>query len=165
MISKKDSVDMILQQWEQERPDLDASPMGIIGRISRLERKIDPQLSATFRKFGLERWSFDVLAALRRSGRPYRLTPTELFKSLMLTSGAMTHRIDCLEELGLVERLEDPTDRRGTLVSLTRSGKTVIDLAIVAHVKNEAKMIRAIGPKERKLLANLLRKLLQELER
>jgi DNA-binding MarR family transcriptional regulator len=147
------------------RPDLDASSMGIIGRISRLERQIDPQLSATFRKFGLERWSFDVLAALRRAGRPYRLTPTKLFKSLMLTSGAMTHRIDCLEELGLVERQEDPTDRRGTLVALTRNGKALIDRAVVAHVRNETEMIKAIRPEERKLLANLLRKLLQELER
>ena len=81
------------------RSDLDTSPMGIIRRISRLERKIDPRLNATFRKFGQERGSFDVLAALRRLDRPYCSTPTELFKSLLLSSGAMTHRIDCLEEL------------------------------------------------------------------
>jgi len=161
VILENDSVDVILQQWKRERPDLDASPMGIIGRISRLERKIDVKLGATFRKFGLERWSFDVLAALRRSGRPHRLTPTELFKSLMLTSGAMTHRIDCLEELGLVERQEDPADRRGTLVALTRKGKALIDRSVVAHVQTEAEMIKVLRLEERKLLASLLRKLLQ----
>lgn len=161
---KNDSVDLILNQWKQQKPDMDVSPMGIIGRISRMERLLDVRLSATFRTFGLERWSFDVLAALRRSGKPYRLTPSKLFKSLMITSGAMTHRIDCLEKAGLVERHEDPTDRRGTLVGLTPKGEALIDRAVVAHVRNEADMIETLETREREQLANLLRKLLRGLE-
>ena len=87
--SKEDPVDKILKQWARERPDLDVTPMGIIGRISRLERLIDEQMKAVCSTFNLERWGFDVLASLRRSGKPYRLTPTQLYNSLMLTSGAI----------------------------------------------------------------------------
>ena len=117
-----DGVDEILRQWHRERPDLDTSAMAILGRIARIERKVDPLLSSVFRKFGLERWSFDVLATLRRSGNPYELTPTQLFSSLMLTSGAITHRSDELVKAGLVERKPDPKDRRGVRVKLTDQG-------------------------------------------
>lgn len=161
---RRDAVDIILEQWHKEKPHLDVSAMGVIGRISRLERKIDARLTATFRRFGLERWTFDVLAALRRSGHPYRLTPTELFKSLMLTSGAMTHRIDTLETMGFVARFPDPRDRRGTLVGLTPKGRNLIDEAIVAHVENEQEMLKMLTAKERQQLAQLLKSTLRGLE-
>lgn len=159
-----DAVDEILRQWVRERPDLDVSPMGIVGRISRLERRMDPLLTSVFRRFGLERWSFDVLAALRRSGYPYELTPTQLFSSLMLTSGAITHRIDELVKTKLVQRAPDPNDRRGIRVRLTRLGLLKINEAVAAHVENERKMLGHLSRKERSLLTLLLRRLLLGLD-
>ena len=162
--SQKDPVDKILEQWGRERPDLDVTPMGIIGRISRVERLIDEQMKAACSKFNLERWGFDVLASLRRAGRPYQLTPTQLYNSLMLTSGAMTNRIDRLEAVGLVERLHDPADRRGVLVSLTKDGLKLIDQAVTAHMEVEEIMLASFSLSDRKKFAELLRTLLQELE-
>lgn len=159
-----DAVDEILRQWTRERPDLDVSPMGIVGRISRLERRMDPLLTSVFRRFGLERWSFDVLAALRRSGHPYELTPTQLFSSLMLTSGAITHRIDELVKAKLVQRAPDPNDRRGIRVRLTELGLVKINEAVAVHVENERKMLKNLSAKERALLISLLRRLLLGLE-
>jgi DNA-binding MarR family transcriptional regulator len=160
----RDAVDAILRQWSRERPDLNVWPMGIIGRISRIERRVDPILAAVFRQFGLERWSFDVLAALRRSGQPYELTPTQLFSSLMLTSGAITHRVEELVKLNLVQRAPDPKDRRGVRVRLTRLGLTTINRAVAAHVRNEVALLEHLSAKERSLLASLLRRLLLGLE-
>jgi DNA-binding MarR family transcriptional regulator len=160
-----DGVDEILRQWARERPDLDTSSMAIIGRISRIERKVNPRLSSVFRKFGLERWSFDVLATLRRSGYPYELTPTQLFSSLMLTSGAITHRSDQLVKAGLVQRKPDPDDRRGIRVKLTDSGLAKINEAVTAHVENECRMLRHLSRQERSLLISLLRRILSGLER
>jgi DNA-binding MarR family transcriptional regulator len=158
-----DQVDMILAQWARERPDLDPSPMGVIGRISRAERYIDQALLQIFSKYKLGRGEFDVLATLRRAGPPFRLTPTALYSALMLSSGAMTNRIDRLERAGLVERLPDPTDRRGTLVGLTSSGQKVIDHAIGAHLANETRLLSGLTGEERAVLAALLRKLLLSL--
>src|SRR5437773_10256855 len=114
-MERKDQVSHILEQWKQVRPDLDVSPMGVIGRLLRLARVLERGLEATFASFGLSRWSFDVLATLRRSGPPYRLSPTQLFQAMMVTSGTMTNRIDRLEQEGLVARFDDPDDRRGIL--------------------------------------------------
>jgi DNA-binding MarR family transcriptional regulator len=162
--SNEDHVDAILDQWKQERPDLDTAPMGIIGRISRIERLVDEQMKEACSEFNLERWGFDVLASLRRAGKPYQLTPTQLFNSCMLTSGAMTNRIDRLEEAGLVERLHDPADRRGVLVSLTKNGLKIIDRAVTAHMKVEERMLSSFTPRERERFAVLLRTLAQDLE-
>ena len=159
-----DPVDEILDQWQQQRPDLDVTPMSIIGRISRIERLIDEQMKAACLQFNLERWGFDVLATLRRSGAPYRLTPTQLFQSLLLTSGAMTNRIDRLEAAGLVERLQDPEDRRGVRVALTKSGLKLIDRAVAAHMKAEEAMLVSFSPGDRDKFATLLRTLLLNLE-
>jgi DNA-binding MarR family transcriptional regulator len=159
-----DAVDDILAQWARERPDLDVSPMGIVGRISRIERLLDPALTAVFRTFRLERWSFDVLASLRRAGPPFELTPTQLFNSLMLTSGAITYRIDEMVQTGLVQRSPDPEDRRGLRIRLTALGRRTIDAAVMAHVENEANLIAHLSAKERSDLAQLLRKLLTGLE-
>ncbi len=95
---ESDAVDKILVQWQRERPDLDVSPMGIIGRMGRLAKHLERAIQETFSEFGLTVGEFDVLAALRRSGQPYQLSPTELFNTLMVSSGTMTHRIDRLEQ-------------------------------------------------------------------
>jgi DNA-binding MarR family transcriptional regulator len=160
----QDRLDTILEQWKLERPDLDVSPMGIIGRISRIERLVDEKMKAVCSKFDLERWGFDVLAALRRAGKPYQLTPTQLYNSLMLTSGAMTNRIDRLEAASHVERLHDPADRRGVLVSLTKDGLKLIDKAVTTHMEVEEAMLTSLSPKDREKFAELLRTLSLDLE-
>lgn len=159
-----DQVDHFLAQWARERSDLDVSPMGVIGRVSRLARYFERKLDETFKQFGLNRWTFDVLAALRRTGPPYQLCPTDLFKALMITSGAMTNRIDRLEEAGLVTRRPDPDDRRGVLVELTAQGLALVNTVVEAHAANEARLLQALSGEERHLLAGLLRKLLEDFE-
>lgn len=156
----QDRVDRILAQWRQERPDLELRPMGLVGRIQRAAAALRPRLDATHEASGLVGESFDVLASLRRSGSPYQLSPTELYREMMLTSGAMTNRIDRLEEAGLVARRPDPNDRRGTLVRLTPKGKTLIDTATTKHVANEARLLSPLTVREQQQLTELLRKLL-----
>ena len=159
-----DRVDRILEQWRRERPDLDASPMGVFGRISVLSRLVERSLGENFRRFGLNGGEFDVLAALRRSGEPYRLTPTELFRSTMISSAAMTNRLDRLEERGLVERSPDPDDRRGVRITLTEKGLELVNRAVEAHVEGEERLLGALDPEDRERLATLLRKLLVSME-
>lgn len=155
-----DRIDHILGQWKRERPDLDTQPMGIVGRIQRAASALRPLLDTTHEESGLQGDSFDVLASLRRSGSPYQLTPTELYREMMLTSGAMTNRIDKLEAAGLVTRRPDPNDRRGTLVRLTAKGKALIDAATTKHVANEERLMSALTAREQQQLTELLRKLL-----
>ena len=159
----QDRIDEILAQWKRERPDLDTTPMGIVGRIQRTASALRPLLDKTHEESGLQGDSFDVLASLRRSGPPYQLTPTELYREMMLTSGAMTNRIDKLEAAGLVSRRPDPNDRRGTLVRLTPKGKTLIDAATAKHVANEEQLMSALTSHEQQQLSELLRKLLLQL--
>ena len=163
-MTNDDHVSTVLAQWAAERPDLDVSPMGIIGRISRLSLTMSKELELVFAQFGLYRWSFDMLATLRRSGAPYRLSPGALLRSLMVTSGTMTNRIDRLEEKGLVRRVPDPEDRRGILVELTEQGRELIDTALPAHVANEERILKALSKEEQHTLATLLGKLLSSLE-
>jgi DNA-binding MarR family transcriptional regulator len=158
---KQDTVDRIVEQWGRERPDLNVTPIEIIGRISRVERLIDGEMKAACAEFDLERWGFDVLATLRRAGKPYELTPTQLYNELMLTSGAMTNRIDRLESAGLVERLHCPDDRRGVLVSLTKDGLKLIDKAVTTHMEVEEAMLTSFSLADRETFARLLRALLQ----
>ena len=155
-----DRVDRILEQWERERPDLDASPVGVFGRISVLSRLVERFLGETFRRFGLNGGEFDVLAALRRSGEPYHLTPTDLFRSTMISSAAMTNRIDRLEERGLVKRNPDPDDRRGVRITLTEKGLELVNKAVEAHVEGEERLLGSLSATDRECLADLLRKLL-----
>jgi DNA-binding MarR family transcriptional regulator len=159
-----DHVDAILEQWLRERPDLDATPMAVIGRISRAAQLVQRRLEQVFEEHGLTGGLFDVLAALRRSGDPYELSPTELFATTMVTSGGMTKRLDRLEELGLVERRDDPRDRRGVVVRLTADGKTLIDRALTSHLANEEAILSVLSQAERRRLADLLRKLLRSIE-
>jgi DNA-binding MarR family transcriptional regulator len=159
-----DAVDKILEQWHRERPDLDVSPMGVIGRMGRLAKHLERAIQVTFSEFGLTIGEFDVLAALRRSGQPYQLSPTELFNTLMVSSGTMTHRIDRLEQSELVKRIPDPCDRRGTLIELTDKGFNTIDKAVEAHVANEHRILGVLEESEREGLALLLRKFLVSFE-
>lgn len=159
-----DPVDKILAQWRRERPDLDVSPMGIIGRITRLAKHLEQAIQETFSEFGLTVGDFDVLATLRRSGHPYQLSPTELFNTLMVSSGTMTHRIDRLEQANLVQRIPDPSDRRGTQIKLTAKGFDIIEKAVEAHVINEHRILSTLEASERETLTWLLRKLLVAFE-
>ncbi|MDF1643880.1 MAG: MarR family transcriptional regulator [Pseudomonadales bacterium] len=159
-----DAVDAILRQWNQERPDLDVSPMGVIGRLKRCAALVQPKLENTFATFDLSSWEFDVLATLRRSGSPYCLAPTTLFSSLMITSGTMTHRMKRLEARSLVQRLPNQEDARSMLVQLTANGLALIDRALEAHVENEHKILASIDGSELAELDTGLRKLLAILE-
>lgn len=156
----RDGVDLILEQWATERPDLDASPMGVVGRTTRLAAAWERTIAATLATHDLQRDEFDVLATLRRHGSPHRLTPTQLRASMMVTSATTTHRLDKLEQRGLIQRLPDPADRRGVLVSLTEDGRALVDRAVVDHLATEAGLLDALSPTERRQLAGLLRKLL-----
>ena len=160
----RDPVDEILAQWQKERPDLDASSMGIVGRIARLHKYLQKSLGEAFAEYGLNPGEFDVLATLRRNGKPYQLTPTELYNSMMVSSGTMTNRIDKLEKMGLVERLADVRDRRGTLISLTDKGLEIIEKAVEAHVENGHRLLSDLKKSEREDLAGLMRQLLVSLE-
>lgn len=158
-----DHVDRVLEQWQAERPDLDVSPMAVIGRLSRLSALVDTELRRTFARHDLDRASFDVLATLRRTGPPYRLTPTELMRSAMVTSGAITQRLDKLETRGLVRRTPNEADARGVRVELTEAGGELIDRALPDHVATEHRILAALGDAERTELAGTLRTLLESL--
>ena len=140
-----DAVDRILAQWHRERPDLDVSPMGVIGRLKRCAALIQQQLDATFAEFEMSGWEFDMLATLRRSGAPYRLAPTALFSTLMVTSGTMTHRLQRLEAREWIARVPNPDDARSTLVQLTDAGFALIERAVEAHVANEHRMLAPLS--------------------
>lgn len=154
-----DAVDVILEQWAAERPDVDVSAIAVIGRISRLEKLLAPELARVFAQHGLEAWQYDVLATLRRAGKPYELTVGAMLDSMMLASGTITHRIDRLEQRGLVERRADPSDKRVVLVRLTAAGKRLVDTAIVDHAANETALLSGLTPRERAQLEALLRRL------
>lgn len=161
---EQDHVDFIQAQWAQQKPELDTSPMGVIGRISRISRHLDNLLQRNYSRFDLNGGEFDVLATLRRSGPPYQLIPTQLFNSLMLSSGAMTNRLDRLEEAGLIKRSPNPDDRRGILVTLTGEGLALMDKAYPAHIANEEQILAVLTTAERETLTQLLRKLLLSFE-
>ncbi len=125
----RDEVDTIVEAWRRERPDLDVAPMEVLSRISRLARHLDRVRANAFTAHDLESWEFDVLAALRRSGPPYRLSPGQLLRETLVTSGTMTNRVDRLAARGLVARQDHPDDRRGVLVQLTEAGRDAVDAA------------------------------------
>jgi DNA-binding MarR family transcriptional regulator len=157
---QEDAIDRIVHQWNRERPQLDVSATHVLQRISRMFLLQTASFAAVFDRYGITLGEFEVLAALVRSGPPYQMSPTRLVDAVVLSSGAMTNRIDRVEALGLVERLPDPGDRRGTLVALTKEGQQTLDAALVAHLANEERLLTALSPNERVTLARLLRKLL-----
>ncbi|MFT5707829.1 MAG: DNA-binding MarR family transcriptional regulator, partial [Oceanospirillaceae bacterium] len=153
-LMKKDHVAKILQQWEVQRPDLDCSPVAIIGRISRIEKIMKPKVQQGMTPFGLTAIEFDILATLRRNN--CALTPTQLYQMAMLSSGAMTTNLDKLEKRQLIKRQHSPQDRRSCTVDLTSKGWLLIESAYPAHLCNEDKMLAPLDLKERAQLASLL---------
>ena len=158
-----DSVDRVLEQWAAERPGIDASPMGVVGRVQRACRLLDRGVSDRLAAHGLQLWEFDILATLLRSGAPYRLSAGALVGAAMVTSGAITNRIDRLVARGLVDRETDPGNRRSVRITLTDAGRELVDTALTDHVANETDLLAGLTPKEQAQLAGLLRKLLLHL--
>lgn len=156
----RDAVDLVLDQWARARPDLDASPMGVLGRLSRVTRIAERELKALFSEFGLERGEFDVLATLRRAGADGGMTAGDLARSSMVTSGAVTNRLDRLVAKGHVTRDVDPANRRSVIVALTPAGRDLIDRAVTAHLENERRILAALDRDQRDGLAATLRTLL-----
>jgi DNA-binding MarR family transcriptional regulator len=161
---QRDAVDAILAQWQRERPDLDASPMGPIGRLKRCAVLLEQRVDAGFTAFDLSMWEFDMLATLRRAGAPYLLSPTDLFSTLMVTSGTMTHRLKRLETRGLITRKPNAQDARSMLVQLTDQGLALINRAVEAHVENERQILSVVPPDVLAGLDNYLSALLVALE-
>lgn len=153
-----DHVDKILAQWRQERPDLEVAPMGLIGRVKRLNLMLAREMEKTWSAFGLTAASFDVLATLRRSGPPFSLSPSALIASTMVTSGTMTNRIDQLEKAGLVERKQSPEDGRSFQISLSEKGFSLIDEAVTAHVQTQSALVAGLSTEDRRELDDLLKK-------
>ncbi|MER5914166.1 MarR family transcriptional regulator [Streptomyces sp. NPDC001982] len=156
----KDPVDAIIEQWAEERPDLDTAAMEVFGRIFRLSRAMGDRMEKAYARFGISRGEFDVLATLRRAGEPYALSPRSLSATLMLTTGGMTGRLDKLERAGLLRRSPDPHDRRGLQVTLTPEGLRLIDEAVGAGLAEETDALSALNGEQADQLADLLRELL-----
>lgn len=156
----RDEVDVLVEAWARERGDLDLGPVEVFSRITRLARHLDRARKAAFAAHAIEPWEFDVLAALRRAGEPYELSPGRLLRETLVTSGTMTNRVDRLTARGLVHRLPDPADRRGVLVRLTADGKTTVDHAFEALLVAEQDLLCDLPQARRTELAALLRLLL-----
>ncbi|GHX07746.1 transcriptional regulator [Vibrio cholerae] len=153
-----DKVDAILAQWRSVRPDLDCSSMGVVGRLRQTNGIWKTKLDQVFDGFGLSCIEFDILATIRRNDR--EITPTELYQTLMLSSGAISTRIEQLVQRGLVQRVASEQDRRSCKVTLTEQGITLVDQALNAHVANVDGMLGVLTEQERKQLGQLLKKIL-----
>jgi len=152
-----DEVDRLVTAWQRERPDLDTAPMHVLSRVTRLARHLDLARREAFEAHHLETWEFDVLTALRRAGAPYHLSPGQLLRETMVTSGTMTNRVDRLAAKGLVRRLPDPDDKRGVLVRLTRRGRSRVDSALEGLLERERTLLDGLSAKQRQSLASMLR--------
>lgn len=155
----EDEVDRLVEAWGRERPDLDLSPMEILSRVGRLSHHLDAARRTAFADHDVEPWEFDVLAALRRAGAPYQLSPGRLLRETLVTSGTMTNRVDRLVTRGLVERRPDLHDRRGVLVCLTEQGRATVDGALASLLEHERTLLAALDPADQRDLAGLLRRL------
>jgi DNA-binding MarR family transcriptional regulator len=158
-----DEVDALVEAWRRERSDLDLAPVEVFSRISRLARRLDLARREAFTEHRIEPWEFDVLSALRRAGRPYRLSPGALLRETLVTSGTMTNRVDRLERRGLVSRAPDPQDRRGVLVGLTTDGKRTVDAAFEALLDRERALLAELDAGDARRLAALLKALMAPL--
>jgi len=156
----EDEVDRLVAAWVRERPDLDVRPLEVLSRVTRLARHLDRARRRSFAAHDLEPWEFDVLAALRRAGAPYVLSPGQLLAQTMVTSGTMTNRVDRLETARLVERMPDPQDRRGVHVRLTARGKERVDAALADLLDRERELLRGVSRTDQERLSGLLRRLL-----
>jgi DNA-binding MarR family transcriptional regulator len=157
---ERDAVDAIIAAWGRERPDLDVSSVGVVSRITRLSARFGQALEANFVSHGLTKASFEALAALRRSGAPYRLSQTALLRELSLTPGTVSVRIGRLVEDGLAARRDDPGDRRGVIVQLTPAGAAAFDGVVDDHLTTERRLLTALDADDQAQLAGLLRRLL-----
>jgi DNA-binding MarR family transcriptional regulator len=164
MEQQADDVDRIVEAWRRERPDLDVAPLHVLSRISRLARRLDLDRVQAFAQHALEGWEFDVLSALRRAGAPYALSPGQLIRETLVTSGTMTNRVDRLERRGLVERSPSPTDRRGVIVRLTVAGQRAVDAAMADLLDRERALLADLSDTDRDALAGMLRRLLGPFE-
>lgn len=164
MTDALDHVARIQKEWARERPDLDVSPQGVVGRLHRLASFLTDELCVVFGKHGLGEGDFDVLAALRRAGEPFERAPGELAQFTMVTTGAMTKRVDRLEHAGLVTRRVSEHDGRGRAVALTVAGRELIDRAFAEHMDNERRLLEAFTPQETAQLESLLTKWLAQFE-
>jgi len=153
---RQDAVDRIVGQWATVRPDVDISPLEVVGRVSRLSRLFDRVLAENFARHGIEAWMYDVLATLYRSGEPHELTAGDLVRQAMVTTGAITNRIDRMEARGLVERARTD-DRRKVLVRLTPAGKALVEEVVDGHLATERRALAALSDRQRDDLARLLR--------
>jgi DNA-binding MarR family transcriptional regulator len=160
----RDEVDRLVEAWQRQRPDLDLRPMEVLSRVTRLGHHLDGARRQAFAEHSVEPWEFDVLAALRRAGDPYELSPGRLLKETLVTSGTMTNRVDRLVARSLVTRLPDPGDRRGVLVRLTDVGRTTVDGALESLLAREHALLAGLGPQEQTRLAGLLRSLVVPFE-
>jgi DNA-binding MarR family transcriptional regulator len=156
MSSQQDHVAWVMSQWEAERPDLDVSPQGVVARLHRVGSRLTEELVAVYAQHGLGEGEFDVLATLRRSGRPYALTPGDLAAASMVSSGAITKRVDRCVEQGWVTRRVSEDDARSRVVALTPRGRALIDRAFEAHIANEHRLVGLLSPRQREQLAHLL---------
>ncbi len=151
-----DAVDRALEQWKKERPELNTNPMAMISRLMRIGKILESRITEVHKQYGLTIGEFDVLATLRRAGEPYRLTPSALLESMLLTSGAMTNRLDKLENKSLILRHHSKTDRRSVEVELTGKGLVLINELIVEHVKAQEELVQALSPSEQKQVGQSL---------
>ncbi len=154
---KKDPIDEILDQWTEERPDLDTASLGVVIRVMTLYRSFQRQATRALEPLDLELWEYDVLSALRRQGKPFALPATGLARETNLSSGAMTNRIDRLETRGLVRRRPDRRDRRGVIVSLSAKGRKLIDTAIQHRLDSAKESLQSLSAAQQRELALLLR--------
>lgn len=152
----QDHVAAVLEQWARERPDVDVSPMAVIGRLSRVARRIEARLGENFAAQGIDAATFDVLATLRRSGDPYTLSPKDLVETSMVTSSAIAQRLNKLEVEGLIERTSNLHDGRGKLVHLTPTGRDIIDSVLPIHMAVERDFLQTLNPEQQHTLAALL---------
>ncbi|MFD7257699.1 MarR family winged helix-turn-helix transcriptional regulator [Streptomyces sp. NPDC059874] len=151
-----DHVARIQAEWARERPDVDVSPQAVIGRLHRLGLLLTEQLCLVYRRYGLSEGEFDVLATLRRAGEPFERAPGELAAHTMVTTGAMSKRIDRLEDGGLVTRRRSAADGRGRVVALTPAGRELIDRAFTEHMRNEHRLLEDLEPGEAAQLERIL---------
>jgi DNA-binding MarR family transcriptional regulator len=163
-VTEQDRVAQIQQEWARERPDVDTGPAGVIGRLHRLAGHLTEQLNVVYRRHGLSEGEFDVLAALRRAGAPFERAPGELAQHTMVTTGAMTKRLDRLEAAGLVTRRRSGQDGRARVVALSPAGRRLIDRAFTEHMRNEHRLLSALTPAQAAQLEGLLTAWLAQVE-
>ncbi|MDR3107436.1 MAG: MarR family winged helix-turn-helix transcriptional regulator, partial [Bifidobacteriaceae bacterium] len=161
---RPDATSQVVEAWGRERPDLDASPLGIFSRVTRLAKYLDQMRAEAFERHGLQGWEFDVLAELRRSGEPYELTPGQMSAAILLSTGAMTNRLNRIEAAGLIERHEDPKDGRVVRVRLTAAGRRQVDAALSDLLERQSELLAPVSATNRLRAAATLAKLLTPFE-